>query len=379
MRIQRNRYFKLFKISRIFLLLIFFQTLVFSSFKPIYYMNSPSMSYSIENGNYRVYIKESRYISQNEDGFQLYLPNFLKSYNLEILREGSRGFINGYLSINTSSYKNMVKNFNANDLKYYISDFTKNGENQLKYLLKGKGIPYENFTSISIEANNISNSINKKLNKWIYFRFDKNKTNFANLVYSYNMILDKKAIDTYTKDHFKIFEYQDNRFNKIHTYLMNLNHKSFIKEKKKNKKKVAFPYSLDSKRIYKMIAFNNSNSPNNKAIVFYKKKKYLKSRQLLEKALRNSDKSSISIISYNLGIINSKINTKKSNKIAINYFKDSKIKEAYFNLGIYNYIGLIVKEDDKKAYNYFKLSAKKGFKRAKDNIRIMKKYKIGIK
>ncbi len=396
MLIQRNNFFKdLAKMSRILFLLIFFQTLAFSSFQSIYYMNSPSVSYSIENGNYRVYIKESRYISQNKDGFKLYLPNFLKSYNLEILREGSLGSISGYLSRSTTpSYKNIVKNFNVNDLKYYISDFTKNQKNQLTYLLKAKVIPYENFTSLSIEANNIPKFINKRLNKWIYFTFDKSKTSFTNLVYSYSMILDKKSIDTYIKNHFKILEYRDNKYNKIHTYLMNLNQKSFIKKelskvviskkivkkpKKSKKKSTLHPYSLDITRVNEMIALNNSNSLNNKAITLYKKKKYLKSSKLLEKALFQSDKSSINILYYNLGIIHSKINTKQSNKIAIDYFRKSELKEAYFNLGIYNYIGLVLKEDDKKAYKYFKLSSKKGFKRAQYNIKIMEKYKIGLR
>ncbi len=378
MLIQRNNFFKeIAKISRILFLLIFFQTLAFSSFKSIYYINNPTLSYSIEDGDYRVYIKEARYISQNEDGFKLYLPSFLKTYNLEILREGSIGLISGYLSRSTTpSYKNIVKNFNSNDLKYYIGDFHENRKNQLIYLLKGKVIPYENFTSISIEANNIPKSVNKQLNKWIYFKFDKTKTSFTNLVYSYTMILDKKIVDTYIKNHFKILPYKDNKFSKIHTYLMNLNHKSFIKKEKK--KKTVLPYSLDSRRIYKMITFNKANSLNDKAIVFYKKKNYIKSKELLQKALIHSNKSSMSIIYYNLGILYSKLDIKRSNKIAIDYFKKSEEKEAYFNLGVYNYIGLIVKEDDKKAYKYFNLSAKKGFKRAKENIEIMKKYKIGI-
>lgn len=398
MIIQKNNFFlKIPKISRIFFLLIFLQTLAFCSFKSIYYFKNPELSYSIENGDYRVYIKEPRYISKDQNGFKFYLPNFTKSYNLEILRVGSIGYISGYLSKNSRFLaQNIIENINENDLEYYTSNFSKKKKNQLSYLLNNKVIPYERFTSIIIEASNIPSSINTKLNKWIYFSFDKTNTVFNDLVYSYTMILDKKKIDAYVNNHFKIIHYQDRKFNKIHTYFMNLDKKNMIKkeikkkvakekkkkekkEKKQEQKAVLPSYSLDIKRINKMIAFNKFNSLNDKAIDFYKEKKFLKSRQLLEEALIQSDEKSVSTIYYNLGIIYSKINTVRSNQIAIDYFKSSELKEAYFNLGIYNYIGLGIKEDDKQAYKYFNLSAKKGFKRAQNNIEIMQKYKIGLK
>ncbi|MFA9372765.1 MAG: tetratricopeptide repeat protein [Poseidonibacter sp.] len=411
MIIQKNNFFlKIPKISRIFFLLIFLQTLAFCSFKSIYYFKNPELSYSIENGDYRVYIKEPRYISKDQNGFKFYLPNFTKSYNLEMLRVGSIGYISGYLSKNSRFLaQNIIENINENDLEYYTSNFLKKKKNQLSYLLNNKVIPYERFTSIIIEASNIPSSINTKLNKWIYFSFDKTNTVFNDLVYSYTMILDKKKIDTYISNHFKIIQHSDNKFNKIHTYFMNLDKKDMLKKdevkkeikkkvvkekqktekekkvkkeekkEKKEKQKAVLPsYSLDIKRINEMIAFNKFNSLNDKAIDFYKEKKYLKSRQLLEEALIQSNESSVSTIYYNLGIIYSKINTVRSNQIAIDYFKSSELKEAYFNLGIYNYIGLGIKEDDKQAYKYFTLSAKKGFKRAQKNVEIMQKYKIGL-
>ena len=73
-------------------------------------------------------------------------------------------------------------------------------------------------------------------------------------------------------------------------------------------------------------------------------------------------------------LTNKRTNQKKSR----DYFEQSGLKEAYFNLGVFYYIGLYVKENDYTAYKYFTKSSDLGFLRGTNNKLIMDEYKVGI-
>lgn len=226
---------------RVFFLLLFFCSFSFASYKSIYDIQNPQFNYSIENNNYKVYMSQEGVINyKKRTGFKLFLPNFVKEYNLGVLRFNSIGRIDGYLSISKEINPYNIIDVQGYDIRYYLTDYAKKDERQLDFLLSGKIIPYIDKTSLAFQGYNIPTKINTHLNKWLYFTFDKhyedNKLHY--LVYSYSMILDKKLVDNFVKQHLKIKEYKDPEFNYIHTYISNLAKLKYFKypEKKEVKK-----------------------------------------------------------------------------------------------------------------------------------------------
>lgn len=363
-------------ISRSFLLLILFSSVSFASFHTIYTLKNENYNYSIENNNYKVILKDIGFISNQKSGFKLYLPNFLKEYNLEILRVSSIGHIDGYLSNKISFNKEKILNVKSHQLDYYYTDYSDNTYRQLDYVLNNKVIPYKNATSLVIEGYNLPSYVNKKLNKWIYFVFDKSRENkLKELSYSFSMILNKNDVDNYVRKNLKVISYKNSDFKYIHTYMQNLSNpkkytQTYVPSQKKEipkrnivveKPKVSF--SLDKKREYSLKPIKGLSL----------------TKDELHSALDNKEfKKYEDLIHYNLGVIYAKQNSNLSNKKAIWHFKNSKQKEAYFNLGVYYYLGLSIKENDKKAYENFKKSSELGFERATSNIKIMEEFKIGI-
>lgn len=355
----------------VLLLLCFLSTNSVATYQSIYNVKNPKFYYQFEDNKYKVSMIDIGFISKEKEGFSLFLPNFITDYSLEILRVSSIGHINGFLSLNKNFNKENILKVKPYQLNYYITDFSEKELRQLTYILEGKIIPYNKATSIVIEGYSLPREINRKLKKWLYFKFDMNANNpLEEMSYSYIMSFDKKVVDSYVKNNLKVLDYKDNEFKYIHTYMMNLDNnidnpviKTRTTENKIKPKSIKSKYRLDIKRI---------NTPKEiKGINFNEKE--------LLNALKNPIyKNDFNRLNYNLGVIYSKINTFASNKKAIEYFKQSKLKEAYFNLGIYYYIGLSVKENDKIAYKYFKNAEKLGLKRAINNVAIMESYKIGI-
>ncbi len=224
-----------FRLSRrIFLLLILFASTLFGRYTNIYDLENPQFEYTIENGNYKVYLLEEGSINyRNGDGFKLFLPNFVTEYNLGVLRLNSIGSINGILSLKdntTPSISQLSQNIDSSNIGYYLTDYATPNQRQLHYLLKNEKIPYINTTSIAFQGFNIPKSISNHLNKWVFFSFlDNNEDNkLTTLLYSYSMILDKKLVDNFVKRNHKILKFEkDDRMNYIYTYIS-----SFDKSKK---------------------------------------------------------------------------------------------------------------------------------------------------
>lgn len=233
-------------ISKRFFLLLILLTLSLNAkvFEPIYNINEPQVKYYLENNNYKVLVSSENIIDyQSNDGFKLFLPNFVKEYNLALLRFNSIGEISGHLSKNINFNNNHILYPKQNDLQYLITNYSNKKQRQLQYLLNNKTIKYTNQTDLSFEAYSIPKSINQKLNKWIYFTFDtynKKNNKLQYLVYSYYMILDKKEVDKFVTKNYKLKIYHINHeFNKIHTYIQNLtkSKNKIINYKKKSPKK----------------------------------------------------------------------------------------------------------------------------------------------
>lgn len=356
-------------------LLCLFSTLLLAQYKPIYSFKDSKFSYNIVDDKYKVVLVNNDNISKNAYGFKIFLPIFLDGFSLEVLRVGSIGEFSGLLFKDFK--RSNILNVNSYDLKYFITDYKQEDLRQLDYLLNKKVIPYKKMTSMVLEAYNIPEKVSKKLDKWIYFKLLREE-NIRELTYSFSMTFDKKTIDNFVKKKkLKLVKDSSAEFFYIDTFMKNLSvKKSYFKKNIGNKKSSQVKaqvtekkinntpsYRLDIKRIYAQKQING---------------KYLSKEKLLEFVKYPDSKEQQAIAFYNLAVYYAKINTNSANKKAIEYFKKSDIKEANFNLGIYYYIGLAVKENDKQAYKYFKKSSSQGFLRASKNIEIMNKYKIGI-
>jgi hypothetical protein len=508
---------------RIILLLFFFYSFSFASYKEIYNIESPNLKYAIENGNYKVYMSEEGVIDyKKRDGFRLFLPDFVKEYNLGVLRFNSIGRIDGYLSMSKIINPYKVIDIEGDDIRYCFTDYAKEGERQLDFLLNGYILHYTEKTSFAFQGYNIPTKINTNLNKWVYFTFDKkykNHNKLKYLIYSYSMILDKKLVDNFVKKNLNIIPCKNPQFNYLHTYISNLSKLKYIKFTKKTVKKIKIhkpkpkkiyvrlnlkrllymkefgyekvptpeknkndieidtkyeeikPYINDLKaaisalkipdgyfdiiknfdkykaRLEAIINLNktlnmkmeeleksksnttplkkdinkclNFDGPLNKkclnnevylnnyiyyaikkdklppeelilgygngkifndvAKYYFEKGEYKKSESYLLKAYTLLEGKNKKTVAFNLGVLYATINTLKDNAKAVKYFKQTNFKKAYFNLGVNYYIGLGVKEDDKKAYYYFKKAAEKGLEIAKFNLNQMKKLHLNLK
>ena len=231
---QQSNLFR--KSRRVTLLLFLLSSSLFASYTSIYNIKQPFFRFSLEDGNYKVRLYNEKTIDYlKKDGFKLYLPNYVKEYNLAILRFNSIGHINGYLSLHKEFNRKNILTIDKNQINYFTTDYATKNLRQLRSLFQGAVIPYKNFTSLAIEGYNLSPYIKAHLNRWLYFKFDKthNKKNKLNkLLYSYSMLLDKKLVDAYVKKNYKILYYsKSKRYDSIYTYISHLTDKPIQKNK----------------------------------------------------------------------------------------------------------------------------------------------------
>jgi hypothetical protein len=355
-------------VSKSFLLLLtasFFYFPLYASYIDIYDTNKPEFEYRIENGVYKVFTKEPEFIPYSRsEGWKLFLPGLIKSYDLSILRVNSIGHIDGFLSFSPKVYASQVIK-PSTKLKYYISDYKTKNLRQLSYLLQGKAISYKKATSLVVEGHHIPRYISKDLHKTLYFKFAKTSGDnnaLKKLIYSYSMTFDKKTIDQYVNTYLKVKPYTKNRkMDKIYTFMQNLpnlksktfTHQKIAKPKKTKKpapiKKPAHKanYKLNKKLIlfmksygYKNYETNSSQSINLDTVIYSindlvkkikKKQKFHEEElELLEKDLQ--------------GIVHQKLRYEKQNckdlepgVFDISCFED----KTYFN----NYIYFTIQND----------------------------------
>jgi len=465
---------------RIILLLNSFLSFLFS-FNELFYYKFKNFDVIEKNNSYKLILKNQHYFDYSQNGFKFFIPKFTKEFNLNILRYNSTGIINGYLSLN-KNFSNVL-DVSPTQLKYYITDYNSIGR-QLNYLLKGYTIPYENVTSISIEAYNIPTKISNKLGKFFYFKINHNYFNTLKyLVFSFYIVLDKKKVDNYIQqNNLKNFK---NFFKHIYNLNLNIKHKKIYKKNSKTKIPYALKlhlflymkdygfipqktsskikinenkfYSIYSKGIsliYKLRAdfdsyliinpkskiekfseqfeniLNNLNNINNFFTITKNKcNKYLYDKkcfknpiyfhnyiylQLKNNSLTTNIEDIIAygdyktfndigkyyfeignykkaeiflqkayllkqdpIIIHNLAVLYATHSNLFDIKKSIEYLKQSHFPIDYYNLGVLYYIGYGVKENDKKAREYFLKASNIPY--AKKNIKIMNKYKIGFK
>jgi TPR repeat protein len=127
-----------------------------------------------------------------------------------------------------------------------------------------------------------------------------------------------------------------------------------------------------------LLKYSDSKILNNIAVYYYKNLDLELSEFYLLEALKKAKTESVKeLINFNMGILNLFINSHKSKILAVKYFEKTKLKEAYYNLGISYYNGFGVKENDKKAFNYFKKASDMNLNIAKENYEKM--LKMGFK
>lgn len=125
----------------------------------------------------------------------------------------------------------------------------------------------------------------------------------------------------------------------------------------------------------KLEKYTSIQSQNDIAKYYFEIGEDEKALQYLQKAYKKAKGRTKEQIAYNLGVLYATRNGKQDNKQSIIYFKESKNKEANFNIAINYYIGLGVKENNTLAYKYFAKSAKQGLVRAQTNKKLMKQYR----
>ncbi|GGD30489.1 hypothetical protein GCM10012288_00690 [Malaciobacter pacificus] len=127
-----------------------------------------------------------------------------------------------------------------------------------------------------------------------------------------------------------------------------------------------------------LLKYSDSKILNNIAVYYYKNLDLELSEFYLLEALKKAKTESVKeLINFNMGILNLFINSDKSKILAVKYFEKTKLKEAYYNLGISYYNGFGVRENDKKAFNYFKKASDMNLNIAKENYEKM--LKMGFK
>ena len=465
----------------ILLLLSSLFSLLFS-FNELFHYNVKDFDIIENKNSYKLILKGQHYFDYSQDGFKFFIPKFTTEFNLKILRYNSTGIINGYLSLN-KNFSNLL-NVTPSQLKYYITDYKSFGR-ELDYLLKGYTIPYENVTSISLEAYNIPKKIYNKLGKFFYFKINHDYYNTLKyLVYSFYIVLDKKAVDNYIqqrnlkgfKDFIKNIYNLDlkvpkpkkvikNKPSKKVPYALKLHLFFYMKEfgfiPKENSPKIEIKtdkfyklYSNGMDIIYSLKAAFDSyfitnpqkklnkftkqlenllNQLNNPDSFFNIKKnrctKYVYDKECfknptfyhnyiylqLKKDIPPTDIDEIiaygdyktfndigkyyfeigdykkaeiflqkayalkkdPIIIHNLAVLYANHSPLFDIKKVVKYLKESNLEIDYYNLGVLYYIGSGVKENDKKAREYFSKAPHIPY--AKENIEIMNKFKIGLK
>lgn len=124
-----------------------------------------------------------------------------------------------------------------------------------------------------------------------------------------------------------------------------------------------------------ILAYGDYKTFNDVGKYFYEKGDLQKAEIYLKKAYILAPEKTIP--AHNLSVLYATRSDIYDSKKIIKYLKESNLSVDYYNLGVYYYLGLGVKESDKKAREYFEKAQEIPY--AKYNLNIMKKYKIGIK
>jgi len=122
-----------------------------------------------------------------------------------------------------------------------------------------------------------------------------------------------------------------------------------------------------------LLKYGDYKTFNDVAKYYFERGNFNKAEILLQKAYALQPNP---IIIHNLSVLYLTYSPLFNIKKAVNYIIEASLPIDYYNLGVLYYIGKGVKENNKKAREYFLKSPSIPY--SKENIKIMNKYKIGI-
>jgi len=122
-----------------------------------------------------------------------------------------------------------------------------------------------------------------------------------------------------------------------------------------------------------LLKYGDYKTFNDVAIYYFERGNFSTAEVLLQKAYALKQDP---IIIHNLSVLYLTYSPLFDIKKAVYYLKQASLPIDYYNLGVLYYIGRGVKENDKKAREYFLKSQSIPY--SKENIKIMNKYKIGL-
>jgi len=123
-----------------------------------------------------------------------------------------------------------------------------------------------------------------------------------------------------------------------------------------------------------ILKYGDYKTFNDVAKYYFEIGEYQKAEVLLQKAYALKHEP---IIIHNLAVLYLTYSPLLNVKKAINYITKASLPIDYYNLGVLYYIGKGVKENNKKAREYFLKSLSIPY--SKENIKIMNQYKLGLK
>ena len=227
-----------------------------------------------------------------------------------------------------------------------------------EYKLK-TNINNEEFLTIYSKLNDLIYELKTKFNKFFLINPDKEINSFstklqkiANQIYNLNFYAkiekDKCQEYTYNNECFKDPVY-------FHNFV-------YLQLKKDN------PLNIDE-----LLKYGDYKTFNDVAKYYFEIGDYEKAEVLLQKAYALKQDP---IIIHNLAVLYLNYSPIFNLKKGIEFLKQASLPIDYYNLGVLYYIGKGVKENNKKAREYFLKSQTIPY--AKKNVKIMNKYKIGF-
>ena len=336
--------------------------------KTIPYNEVTSLSIEMYNIPPKVYKKLNRYIYFKKIPLK---KNSLKNVLYSFYFKLDKPLLDKYIKTNYPNSKNYIKTFFDN---VYKIDLKKSKVTQKKHKkVKKPKLSYKlhlhRFLYMydyglvdEVEQNNKITPLLQKLKTNLYKDFNKSVIFQPNLIIKPYLNELQNIINTTTQNSCK-FDFK------------NIDKKCF---NNKNYFKKYVYYSIKNHTPPKdniLIGYGDGEIFNDIGKYFFENGYIKKSEVYLQKAFVLLDNKNI--INHNLGVLYATHSELYDLPKGINYLKKSNFQVDYYNLGVFYYIGLGVKENDILARSYFKKAPKIPY--AVENYSIMKKYKIGLK
>ena len=355
-------------------------------YQSIPYKQVTSISFEIYNIPFRVAKNLNRYIYFKKEPLK---NNNLKHILFSVTLKLDKKLVDRYVVTHYPYSQNYIKTFLDNI--YKIQFVTNNREIDKK--VNNRNI-YRKIEKKSEEKKESQKKLSYKLklHRFLFmYDYGIENENYENSKYikqletinhNFQVDFNKSLIlqaNLASKAYFEQFKevIDELKFNNHCNFAKNRVIKSCFKNKNYFRKYIYFAIkngSLAKNNI--IIAYGDYKIFNDIAKYFFEIGAFKKAELYLQKASVLAPNETTII--HNLAVLYATPSELYNIKKAIRYFKKSKMFIDYYNLGVYYYIGLGVKESDKIARNYFKKAYYK-VPYARFNYNIMKKYKIGLR